>query len=319
METQKDLEKNHKIYKISDLMSKIKVTARTIRYYDSEGLLGDVKRSVGYTRYFTDDDVVRMKEIIKLKKKGLKIADIKVLFKEKYNKSVTNTFPNIALSDVFLSESDIPTAQDLGIEIIQSDLKYGSVKIPYQQWQTVAAKIESKPFEVLTSKKSNRKLQSNISSSKSWIGNAGRGIFHYIVKNNTKKYCTESKIKGFLNQSFEWIIVPSPVSTNISQHKLSDNYYFIQQRLGKDVFESVFKESLVFYNLEKQIKEAIAPFNGVMNQVTIHYNPKDKVSKKLMKELKQMFPNEAVLNIESITPFYQAIAGVESPIFLSII
>ena len=50
-------------------MQKANLTARTIRYYDSEGLLGEVKRSIGYTRYFTDETLDRLDEIKILKKK----------------------------------------------------------------------------------------------------------------------------------------------------------------------------------------------------------------------------------------------------------
>ena len=64
-------------------MAAANVTARTIRYYDSEGLLGDVQRSIGYTRYFSDETIDRIKEIKKLKKKKYKIEEIKALFKQK--------------------------------------------------------------------------------------------------------------------------------------------------------------------------------------------------------------------------------------------
>ena len=58
-------------------MAAANVTARTIRYYDSEGLLGDVQRSIGYTRYFSDETIDRIKEIKKLKKRNIKLKRLK--------------------------------------------------------------------------------------------------------------------------------------------------------------------------------------------------------------------------------------------------
>ena len=71
--------------------------------------------------------------------------------------------------------------------------------------------------------------------------------------------------------------------------------------------------------MEKQIKEAISPFNGVMNQVTIHANKKDKTSSSLIKSLQAFFPNPLVLNIEDLKPYHQHITGSNQAILLSII
>ena len=53
-EVKKDLEQNDQIFKMNEISKKLKLTPRTIRYYESEGLLGDVKRSIGFTRYFNN-------------------------------------------------------------------------------------------------------------------------------------------------------------------------------------------------------------------------------------------------------------------------
>ena len=84
MESAKDLELESSVFKMNEITKKFKLTPRTIRYYESEGLFGEVARSIGYTRYFSEEAVNRLKEVIRLKKKGLKIAEIKAMFDEKY-------------------------------------------------------------------------------------------------------------------------------------------------------------------------------------------------------------------------------------------
>ena len=76
----KDLAKNTDLYKMNEISKKLGLTARAIRYYESEGLLGNVKRSIGYTRYFTNSDILRLKEVISLKKKQHRIlCQVKLL------------------------------------------------------------------------------------------------------------------------------------------------------------------------------------------------------------------------------------------------
>ena len=41
----KDLAKNADLYKMNEISKKLNLTARTIRYYESEGLLGNVKEA----------------------------------------------------------------------------------------------------------------------------------------------------------------------------------------------------------------------------------------------------------------------------------
>lgn len=314
----KDLEeKNKRIYKISDLMIKTKVTARTIRYYDSEGLFGEVKRSVGYTRYFTDDDVKRLKEIIKLKKKGHKIADIKAIFNTKYKVKINNFFPNISFSDVFLDEKDITLAQQLDIEIIPSEIKIKSIKIPYLQWPTISSDIQNEPFEMKSSKTSNRNYQWNISTIKSGLVSTPRNIFNYISKNYTKEYCSESEVIKVSKRSFEWLILP--INISLKKHQPEEQYYFVKYHFNESYIENIWKESVLISNIEKQIKESITPFNGLMNQVTIHSNKKDKQSSKLVKALQLSFPNPFIFNLDPLTPYYQYLSGSNQAIFLSII
>ncbi len=58
----------NKLYKIGDITRKLKITPRTIRYYDQIGLLPNIKRSDGDTRLFDDNDLNIITQIRKLQK-----------------------------------------------------------------------------------------------------------------------------------------------------------------------------------------------------------------------------------------------------------
>ena len=63
-------------YRIGELAAKVRMTERTIRYYEELGLLDSVKRLDGGTRVYTDDDVRRLKFIRKLKVLGLSLQEM---------------------------------------------------------------------------------------------------------------------------------------------------------------------------------------------------------------------------------------------------
>ncbi len=313
----KDLDKIKKTYKISDLMAKVKVTARTIRYYDSEGLLGDVKRSVGYTRYFTDNDVKRIKEVIKLKKKGHKISEIKDIFKQKYKTDGINTFPNLAFSDVFITENDISLAQELDIEILSTEIGVKQIKAPYFQWKSFNINDDNSKFELSSTSHSGRSFQWTSTKHNDHIMNTPSGLFKYIAKNFKKDDCNEDKVIRLSKQSFNWLIIP--VNVQIVNQELSDQYYFIKHATSEKVEENIWKASALLPNIEKQIKEALSPFQGIMNQITIHSNQNDKKSNEIVKAFEIIFPNSSILDTEEMTPFYRNISGHDSAILLSII
>ena len=66
-------------YRIGELAAKVGLTERTIRYYEERGLLDSVKRLEGGQRVYTDDDLRRLKFIIKLKVLGLSLAEMQEL------------------------------------------------------------------------------------------------------------------------------------------------------------------------------------------------------------------------------------------------
>ena len=66
-------------YRIGELAAQVRLTERTIRYYEERGLLESVKRLDGGQRVYTDDDVRRLKFIQKLKVLGLSLAEMQEL------------------------------------------------------------------------------------------------------------------------------------------------------------------------------------------------------------------------------------------------
>ncbi|MBI9094825.1 MAG: MerR family transcriptional regulator [Sphaerochaeta sp.] len=63
-------------YRIGELARKAGVTARTVRYYESLGLLKTQDRQEGGQRYYTDEDLVYLNRILQLKRYGLCLDEI---------------------------------------------------------------------------------------------------------------------------------------------------------------------------------------------------------------------------------------------------
>lgn len=62
-------------YTISDLSSEFDVTARALRFYEDEGLITPVRR--GTTRVYTKRDRARLAWILRAKRVGFSLADIR--------------------------------------------------------------------------------------------------------------------------------------------------------------------------------------------------------------------------------------------------
>jgi len=68
-------------YQIGELAKKLKISPRTIRYYEEIGLLKEAKRKYGNYRVYDEEDYIRLKFIRKLKLLGLKLSQIQELEK----------------------------------------------------------------------------------------------------------------------------------------------------------------------------------------------------------------------------------------------
>ena len=63
-------------YKIGEVGELTRLSLRTIRYYEEEGLIRS-HRSTGGQRWYTDQDIVYLKRIIELKGLGFSLAEIR--------------------------------------------------------------------------------------------------------------------------------------------------------------------------------------------------------------------------------------------------
>ena len=104
-------------YRIGELASRVKLTERTIRYYEELGLLESVKRLDGGTRVYTDDDVRRLKYIRKLKTLGLSLQEMLELENlYRRQRSNRNVLPRLMeLLDAHLGTIDARIAELRGL------------------------------------------------------------------------------------------------------------------------------------------------------------------------------------------------------------
>jgi len=76
-------------YAIGEISRMVKLSPRTIRYYEEIGLLQSVRRFEHGKRVFTDDDVRRLKFINRLKVLGLSLSEM-VALERIYRKEQNN-------------------------------------------------------------------------------------------------------------------------------------------------------------------------------------------------------------------------------------
>lgn len=62
---------------VGEVAKKMRVTVRTLQYYDKEGLLSPSAESEGGRRLYTDKDLITLHQIISLKSLGFSLDDIK--------------------------------------------------------------------------------------------------------------------------------------------------------------------------------------------------------------------------------------------------
>ncbi len=68
-----------KFVQIGELAKTLGITTRTIRYYEEIGLMGPSERLGGGTRTYSQDDILRLKFILKLKELGISLKEMQEL------------------------------------------------------------------------------------------------------------------------------------------------------------------------------------------------------------------------------------------------
>jgi DNA-binding transcriptional MerR regulator len=76
--SRKDSDRGGPTYSISDLAQEFALTTRAIRFYEDEGLLSPVRR--GQTRVYGERERTRIKLILRGKRLGLALSEIRELF-----------------------------------------------------------------------------------------------------------------------------------------------------------------------------------------------------------------------------------------------
>lgn len=71
--------KNEQSVQIGKLAKQLSITTRTIRYYEEIGLMGQSERLGGGTRTYGNDDILRLKFILKLKELGISLKEMQEL------------------------------------------------------------------------------------------------------------------------------------------------------------------------------------------------------------------------------------------------
>jgi len=97
--------KENKSVQIGQLAKSLEITTRTIRYYEEIGLMGKTERLGGGTRSYNEEDILRLKFILKLKNLGIPLKEME------------------RLSDIFdINKKDFTTITPKLIEMLDSHI-----------------------------------------------------------------------------------------------------------------------------------------------------------------------------------------------------
>ena len=318
VEQQKDLVVNTKIYRMSEITKKLKLTPRTIRYYESEGLLGEVKRSIGYTRYFTQKDIDRLKEVVALKKKKNKIADIKQIFKEKYPSEPVINSEKISIEDTLITADDIPVCLTNDIQVMDSSISIGNVNLKYSDWETLHYSDYSKPFSIdFSSAASNVGINLHIKQSNEWVGNGLRCLVNYLLRNIQTKPILPELVNDYKEQFHEWLIIPVNVNSAYKLNSEIPSTYYIEKRSKTETENFIVFESDIFQLLEKQFKLVSTSVSGLLKQVTMHLDKNAANASDFDSLIQKLVPHQDVLAVEQLSPVYIESTGCANAILIS--
>ena len=96
---------------INEVIQKVDLTKRAIKYYEEQGLISVNKDKNGYRNY-SEEDVKTLKEISVYRKLGISIKDIKVLLNTKDKQLLENIYKE-KLSKIKENQKEIDSLRKL--------------------------------------------------------------------------------------------------------------------------------------------------------------------------------------------------------------
>ncbi len=112
---------NKSTWNISELSKEFDVTTRSIRFYEDQGLLSPLRR--GQTRIYSKQDRVRLKLILRGKRLGFSLAEIRELF-DLYDASSSNNDKQLKAMVLKVHERLNDLEQQLqDLRIVQTELR----------------------------------------------------------------------------------------------------------------------------------------------------------------------------------------------------
>ncbi|MCO4758354.1 MerR family DNA-binding transcriptional regulator [Pontibacterium sp.] len=109
-----------KTYSISELSQEFDVTTRSIRFYEDQSLLTPGRR--GQTRIYTSQDRVRLKLILRGKRLGFSLAEIRELF-SLWDETTSGSEKQLSLLLIKISEKRAELEQQIkDIAMVQLEL-----------------------------------------------------------------------------------------------------------------------------------------------------------------------------------------------------
>lgn len=107
-------------YSISDLASEFDVTTRSIRFYEDQNLLFPTRK--GQTRIYSGPDRVRLKLVLRGKRLGFSLAEIREIF-ELWDESTTGSMKQLELLMTKIQQKKAALEQQLkDIAMLQLEL-----------------------------------------------------------------------------------------------------------------------------------------------------------------------------------------------------
>jgi DNA-binding transcriptional MerR regulator len=318
-EIPKDLGSGTQIFKMKEVIERLNVTPRTVRYYESEGLVGDVKRSLGFTRYFTESDINRLREVLTLKQKGYKISDIKEIFAERYPKNEVLDPLDVSIQDALLDANDLKKCAQYNVDVVKTELVFDHMTVSHTDWQNVQSTEFLKPFKMNNLNKPKNKTYISVpTNTASWTGCGHRAIAHYILNKRDEVSSITKNIPQYIDNLTEWFILP--VEYSMDYRYLTDlEKSIIVEKRHHNVTESVILfESELERFLEKEIKDASLHSHRLVQQVLFQCDPKGPHYTWLTSLIHKSVPHKDILKIEPVFPAYRESVGTLHGSFLAL-